>query len=151
MLAVFVLGLTVLDRGQFAIRLHEVRLQIWHKNRPGGDFALIFQIESPVFFLQDMVVLAVTSVQLLFNSSRSSEAGFFFTNGPMDRDGPRITGPQDNQCNLITLTKHLKKMAMLDVLVLGIIVVVLSGSVYKEQGRKKPGQRKKLNTSYFKG
>jgi len=45
----------------------------------------------------------------------------------------------------------LKKMAMLDVLVLGIIVVVLSGSVYKEQGRKKPGQRKKLNTSYFKG
>eukprot|EP00434_Breviolum_minutum_P026973 symbB.v1.2.023848.t1/scaffold2213.1/size114990/9 len=61
----------------------------------------------------DMVVLAVTSVQLLFNSSRSSE---------------------DNQCNLITLTKHLKKMAMLDVLVLGIIVVVLSGSVYKEQG-----------------
>lgn len=103
-----------------------------------------------------MVVLAVTSVQLLFNSSRSSEAGHetrgsFFTNGT---DGPRwtaITGPQDNQCNLITLTKHLKKMAMLDVLVLGIIVVVLSGSVYKEQGRKKPGQRKKLNTSYFKG
>lgn len=115
-----------------------------------------FKLKNCIFCLQDMVVLAVTSVQLLFNSSRSSEAdhetrGIFFTNGPMDRDGRRFTGPQDNQCNLITLTKHLKKMAMLDVLVLGIIVVVLSGSVYKEQGRKKPGQRKKLNTSYFKG
>ena len=41
---------------------------------------------------------------------------------------------QDNRCNLITLTKHLKKLAMLDVLILGIVVVVLSGSVYRKQG-----------------
>lgn len=32
------------------------------------------------------------------------------------------------------MAKHLKKLAMLDVLILGIIVVVLSGSVYKKQG-----------------
>ena len=46
---------------------------------------------------------------------------------------------QDNHCNLITLAKHLKKLAMLDVLILGIIVVVLSGSVYKKQGDSEAG------------
>ena len=45
------------------------------------------------------------------------------------------TVSQDNRCSLITLTKHLKKLAMLDVLILGIVVVVLSGSVYKKQGK----------------
>ncbi|CAK9083967.1 Probable ATP-dependent RNA helicase spindle-E [Durusdinium trenchii] len=45
-----------------------------------------------------------------------------------------VKNDPDNRCNLITLAKHLKKLAMLDVLILGIIVVVLSGSVYKKQG-----------------
>lgn len=62
--------------------------------------------------LLDMLVLSVASFQILSSPENS----------------------EDNRCNLITLTKHLKKLAMLDVLILGIVVVVLSGSVYKKQG-----------------
>lgn len=62
--------------------------------------------------LLDMLVLSVTSLQILSSPENS----------------------EDNRCNLITLTKHLKKLAMLDVLILGIVVVVLSGSVYRKQG-----------------
>jgi len=62
--------------------------------------------------LLDMLVLSVTALQILSRPENS----------------------EDNRCNLITLTKHLKKLAMLDVLILGIVVVVLSGSVYRKQG-----------------
>lgn len=62
--------------------------------------------------LLDMLVLSVTTLQILSSPENS----------------------EDNRCNLITLTKHLKKLAMLDVLILGIVVVVLSGSVYRKQG-----------------
>eukprot|EP00435_Cladocopium_sp_Y103_P001923 s1105_g1.t1 len=68
-----------------------------------------FQTTSFAF---DMLVLSVTSLQILSSPENS----------------------EDNRCNLITLTKHLKKLAMLDVLILGIVVVVLSGSVYRKQG-----------------
>lgn len=106
MLAVFVLGLTVLDRGQFAIRLHEVRLQIWHKNRPGGDFALIFQIEKLVFF----ACRTWSFLQWhLFNSCSTpadpprqvTKPGEVFSPmGPMDRDGPR--SPARRTINVIS-------------------------------------------------
>ena len=41
---------------------------------------------------------------------------------------------EESRWRLVTWAKNLKKLAMLDVLVLGVVVVVLSGSVYEGQG-----------------
>ena len=141
----------MLDRGQFAIGLHEVRLQIWHKNRPGGEKLLsFFKWKNCIFpaghgrSCSDICSTLVQLQQIL----RGRVFFHQWTDGPRSLDA---CGPQDNQCNLITLTKHLKKMAMLDVLVLGIIVVVLSGSVYKEQGRNKTGTKEEIKHKLLQG
>ncbi|CAJ1387227.1 unnamed protein product [Effrenium voratum] len=83
------------------------------------DANAIFAVVMLVLFvvgltLLDMAVLAVAAVQTLCSSDHHVV--------------------EDNRCNFITLAKYLKKMAMLDVLILGVLVVVLSGSVYQEQG-----------------
>jgi len=66
------------------------------------------------FTVLDMIALVVAAYQCLSGSTRTVE------------DAPR--------CSAMTVSRKLKKLGMLDVTILGIIIVVASGTVYKKQG-----------------
>jgi len=66
------------------------------------------------FTVLDMIALVVAAYQCLRASTRTVE------------DAPR--------CSAMTVSRKLKKLGMLDVTILGIIIVVASGTVYKKQG-----------------
>jgi len=66
------------------------------------------------FTVLDMIALVVAAYQSLSGSARRVE------------DAPR--------CSAMAVSRKLKKLGMLDVTILGIIIVVASGTVYKKQG-----------------